>query len=77
MNPGRVIARRNSRIIGNMHVGSGVDRLPRSDGDAPTNVVSMDYRSNGEVPIRASGDIFSLKLPWALEPSGVRFRASS
>jgi hypothetical protein len=24
-------------------------------GDAPTNIVSNDFRANGEVPIRASG----------------------
>jgi hypothetical protein len=24
-------------------------------GDAPLNIVSNDYRANGEVPIRASG----------------------
>jgi hypothetical protein len=31
-------------------------------GDAPLNVVSSDYRSNGEVPIRASGRFIQAEI---------------
>jgi len=55
LNPGRTSHARNSRIIGNMDSAQvSIDCRARM-GDAATNVVSLDYRNNGEVPIRASG----------------------
>ena len=55
LNPGRVSHVRNSRIIGNCTSGRvSIDCRARM-GDSATNIVSTDYRDNGEVPIRASG----------------------
>jgi hypothetical protein len=55
LNLGRVSHVRNSRIIGNCTSGQiSIDCRARM-GDSPLNVVSTDYRDNGEVPIRASG----------------------
>lgn len=54
-NPGRVSHVRNSRIIGNFtSTQVSIDCRARM-GDSATNVVSSDLRTNGEVPIRASG----------------------
>jgi hypothetical protein len=54
LNPGRVSHVRNSRIIGNMETAQvSLDCRARM-GDSPANVVSTDFRANGEVPIRAS-----------------------
>jgi hypothetical protein len=55
INSGRVSHVRNSRIIGNCTSAQvSIDCRARM-GDAPLNIVSNDYRTNGEVPIRASG----------------------
>jgi hypothetical protein len=55
LNPGLVSHVRNSRIIGNCTSAQvSIDCRARM-GDSPNNVVSNDYRTNGEVPIRASG----------------------
>jgi hypothetical protein len=55
LNPGRTSHVRNSRIIGDMASAQvSIDCRMRM-GDAPLNVVSNDFRDNGEVPIRASG----------------------
>jgi hypothetical protein len=54
-NPGRVSHVRNSRVIGNIETAQvSIDCRTRM-GDSPLNIVSNDYRDNGEVPIRASG----------------------
>lgn len=54
LNPGRTSHVRNSRIIGNMTTAQvSLDCRARM-GDSPANVVSTDFRANGEVPIRAS-----------------------
>jgi hypothetical protein len=55
LNPGRVSHVRNSRIIGSIASAQvSIDCRARM-GDSPLNIVSSDFRSNGEVPIRASG----------------------
>jgi hypothetical protein len=55
MFPGRTAHVRNSRIVGNMTTAQvTIDQRARM-GDTPVNVSSLDFRDNGEVPIRASG----------------------
>lgn len=54
-NSGRETHVRNSRVIGDMSAASVAIDCRARLGDAPVNVVSSDFRSNGEVPIRASG----------------------
>jgi hypothetical protein len=54
-NSGRVTHVRNSRIIGNCTAAQvSIDCRARM-GDSALNVISTDFRGNGEVPIRASG----------------------
>jgi hypothetical protein len=54
-NPGRVSHIRSTRVIANATTAQvSIDCRARM-GDSPTNVVSTDFRSNGEVPILASG----------------------
>lgn len=55
LNPGKVSHVRNSRIIGNMESAKVSIDCRAKMGDDPLNIVSTDFRSNGEVPIRASG----------------------
>jgi hypothetical protein len=55
LNPGRESHVRNSRVIGNMTSAQVLIDCRARMGDAPVNVVSSDFRTNGEVPIRASG----------------------
>ena len=55
LNPGRVSHVRNSRVIGNMVSAQVAIDCRTTMADAPVNVVSIDFRENGEVPIRASG----------------------
>jgi hypothetical protein len=62
LNPGRVSHVRNSRITGNcVSAQVSLDCRARM-GDAPLNVVSTDYRLNGEVPIRASGRFIQAEI---------------
>jgi hypothetical protein len=72
--PGRVSHVRNSRIIGNCTSAQvSIDCRARM-GDSPVNIVSMDYRTNGEVPIRASGRYLQpeITLPAATEWTSVQ-----
>jgi hypothetical protein len=52
---GRTAHARNSRIIGNLTSGQVSIDCRAKMSDTPINVVSMDFRNNGEIPIRASG----------------------
>jgi len=55
MFPGRTAHVRGSRIIGNATSAIVSIDARENMGASPTNTVSMDFRDNGEVPIRASG----------------------
>jgi hypothetical protein len=55
INEGRVTHVRSCKVTGNMTSGQiSIDCRARL-GDAPLNVTSQDFRSNGDLPIRCSG----------------------
>ena len=55
MFPGRTSHVRGSRILGTMTEAQVSLDCRAKMGDSATNVVSTDFRDNGEVPIRGSG----------------------
>lgn len=55
LNPGRISHVRNCRVIGNMAAAQVSLDCRATMGSPPVNVVSNDFRANGETPIRASG----------------------
>jgi hypothetical protein len=74
LNPGKVSHVRNSRIIGNCTSAQVAIDCRARMGDAALNIVSTDYRANGEVPIRASGKYLQpeITLPAGSEWSSVQ-----